>query len=85
MLGRILLQLFSRGVVSDSFVTPWTVALQAPLSMGFPGKNAGNGLLFPCPEKPPDSGIKPMSPPLAGRLFITELPGKPIANNLNVY
>ena len=27
---------FSCSVVSDFFVTPWTVALQAPLSMGFP-------------------------------------------------
>ena len=32
----VLLLLFSCYVVSDSFVTPWTVAHQAPLSMGFP-------------------------------------------------
>ena len=32
--------------MSDSFVTPWTVALQAPLSMGFPGKNTGMGCHF---------------------------------------
>ena len=33
--------------MSDSFVTPWTVALQAPLSMGiFPGKNSGVGCHF---------------------------------------
>ena len=28
------------------FVTPWTVAFQAPLSMGFPGKNIGVGCHF---------------------------------------
>ena len=31
-----LLLLFSHSVVSNSFVTPWTIALYAPLSMGFP-------------------------------------------------
>ena len=30
----------------DSFATPWTVAHQAPLSMGFPGKNTGLGCHF---------------------------------------
>ena len=83
MLGTILLHLFPREVVSDSFVTPWTVALQAPLSMGFPRQEYWEW--FACPEKLPDSGIKPMSPALAGRLFITEPPGKPVADNLNVY
>ena len=38
--------LFSRSVVSDSFVTPWTVVHQAPLSMEFPGKNKGLGCHF---------------------------------------
>ena len=38
-----LLLLFSHSVLSDSFATPWTVAWQAPLSMGFPGKNTGVG------------------------------------------
>ena len=35
--------LFSRSVVSNSFANPWTVACQASLSMGFPGKNTGVG------------------------------------------
>ena len=30
----------------DSFVTPWTIAHQAPLSMDFPGKNIGIGFLL---------------------------------------
>ena len=38
-----MLLLFSRSVVSNSFVTPWTVAHQAPLFMGFPGKNTWVG------------------------------------------
>ena len=44
--------------MSDSFVTQWTGAHQAPLSGGFPGKNTGVGVLFPSPENLPDPGIK---------------------------
>ena len=33
-------------LLSDSFVTPWTVTRQAPLSMGFPGKNTEVGYHF---------------------------------------
>ena len=35
--------------MSDSFVTPWTVAYQSPLSMGFPRQEYWNGLPFPSP------------------------------------
>ena len=35
--------------MSDSFLTPWTVARQAPLSMGFPRQEYWNGLPFPSP------------------------------------
>ena len=41
------------------FVTPWTVAAQAPLSMGFSRKNTGSGLPFPSPGDLPDPGIEP--------------------------
>ena len=34
-------------VMSDSFATPWTVARQAPLSMGFPRREYWSGLPFP--------------------------------------
>ena len=57
--------------------TPWTVAHQAPLSMGFPRQEYWSGLPFPPPEDLPDPGIKPMSPALAGGFFTTELLGKP--------
>ena len=41
--------------------TPWTVALQAPLSMGFPRQESWSGLPFSSPWDLPDSGIKPES------------------------
>ena len=41
--------LFSLSVMSDSFATPWTVARQASLSMGFPRQEYCSGLPFPSP------------------------------------
>ena len=64
--------------MSDSFVTPWTVARQAPLSMEFPRKEYWSGLPFPSPGGLPKSGIEPTSPVLAGRFFTTEQPEKPV-------
>ena len=56
------------------FATPWTVALQAPLSVGFSRQDYWSG--FPCSPSGdlPDLGIKPeslMSPTLAGGFFTT--------------
>ena len=51
-------------VVSDSFATTWTVALQNPLSMGFSRQEYWSGLLFPAPEDLPNPGIKARSPAL---------------------
>ena len=42
-----------------SNTTPWTVARQAPLSMGFPRQEYWSGLSFPPPWYLPDPGIKP--------------------------
>ena len=56
------------------FVTLWTVAHQAPLSMGFSRQEYWSGLSHPPPGDLPDPGIKPvslMSPALAGRFFTT--------------
>ena len=50
------------------FVTPWTVAHQAPLSMGFSRQEYWSGLPFPSPGDLPDPGIEPASPALAGGL-----------------
>ena len=59
------------------FATPWTVAHQPPLSMGFPRPKWLSGLSFPTPRYVPDPGIKPASPvtpALAGRFFTTAPP-----------
>ena len=57
--------------------TPWAAAHQAPLSMGFSRQEYWYGLPFPSPGNVPDQGIKPVSPALAGRVFIPEPPEKP--------
>ena len=62
-------------------VTPWTVACQAPHSMGFSRQEYWSGLPFPIPLDLPDPGIKPTSltsPALRGRFVTTVPPGKPI-------
>ena len=62
------------------FATPWTVAWQAPLSMGFSRQAYWSGLPFPSPGDLPDPGVEPMSPvshALAGGFFTTEPLGKP--------
>ena len=46
------------------FATPWTVAYQAPPSMGFPRQESWSGLPFPSPGDLPDPGIEPRSPTL---------------------
>ena len=46
------------------FVTPWTVARQAPLSVEFPRQEYWSGLPFPSSGDLPDPGIKPRSPAL---------------------
>ena len=46
------------------FATPWTVAYQAPLSMGFSRQEYWSGLPFPSPGDIPNPGIEPGSPAL---------------------
>ena len=58
------------------FVTPWSVACQAPLSMGFSRQEYWRGLPFPSPQDLPGLGIKPVSPALAGGFFTVEPPGE---------
>ena len=60
------------------FVTPWTVAHQAPLSMGFSRQEQWSGLSFPSPGDLPDLGIKPRSPALQADALTSEPTGKPI-------
>ena len=71
----------SYSVVSDSLQPHWTVALQVPLSMEFSRQEYWIGLPFPTPGDLPDPGIEPVSPEsptLAGRVFTTVPPGKPV-------
>ena len=54
------------------FATPWTVALQAPLSVGFSRQENWSGLPFPTLGDLPNPGIESssiMSPALAGGFF----------------
>ena len=65
--------------VSDS-ATPWTVACQAPLSVGFLRQSHWSGLPFPPLGDPPEPGIEPAAPvvpALAGGFFPLVPPGKP--------
>ena len=58
------------------FMTLWTIAHQAPLSMGFPRLKYWSGLPFPPPGDLSNPEIKPKSLALAGGFFTTEPPGK---------
>ena len=57
------------------FATPWTIACQAPPSMGFPREEYWNGLPFPSPGDLPDPGIKPGCPALQADSLPSEPPG----------
>ena len=70
----LVLLLFGCSVVSDSFATPWTIALQACQSLGLSRQESWSGLPCLSPGDLPDPGIKPeslMSPVLAGGFSTT--------------
>ena len=77
---RVLVQkvmlIFSRSAESHSFVIPWTLACQAPLSREFCGQEYWSGCPFPSPEALPDPGVKPGSPALQAESLPSETPGK---------
>ena len=61
-------------MLSQTLCNPWTVALQAPLSMGFSRQEYWSGLPCPPSDDLPNPGIEPMSlvsPELASRFFTT--------------
>ena len=58
-----------------TLATPWLVACQAPLSMGFSRQEYWSGLPFPSPGDLPDPGIEPRSPALQPDSLLTELHG----------
>ena len=58
-------------------MTPWTVACQAPLSMGFPRQEYCSGLPFPSPGDLPNSVTELKSAVLQADSLPAEAPGKP--------
>ena len=60
------------------FATPWTVARQAPLSVGFSRQEYWSWLPFPSPGDLPDTGIKPRSPTLQAESLPFEPLGAPV-------
>ena len=60
-----------------TLATPWTVALQAPLSFGFSRQEYWSRLPFLSPGDLPNPGIKAGSPVLQADSLLTELRGKP--------
>ena len=71
----LMLSHFSR---VQLFATAWTVALQAPLSIGFSRQEHWRGLPFPSPGDLPDPGTEPMSPALQEESLPAKPPGKPV-------
>ena len=59
-------------------MTPWTVARQAPLSIGFSRQEYWSGLPCHSPGDLPNPGIEPESPTLQVDSLPSEPPGKPI-------
>ena len=76
----LLMWWFGGSLVTTScptLATPWTVAHQAPRSMGFSRQGYWSGLPFPSPGNLPDPGIEPRSPALQADSLPTELGQKP--------
>ena len=72
--GAWMLHLFSR---VQRCVTPWIVARQAPLSLGFSRQEYWSGLPCPLSGDLPNPGIDPGSPALQVGSLLSEPPGKP--------
>ena len=79
MVNLLLCMVVVGGLVAQSCPSleiPWTVAHQAPLSMGFSRREYWSDLPFPSPGDLPDPGIKPRSPALQADSLLTELQRK---------
>ena len=73
------------GLVAKSCLTlviPWTVARQAPLSLGFSRREYWSGLPFPSPEDLPHPGIEPGSPAVQADSSPSEPTGKPLLHKV---
>ena len=70
-------------VVSE-LAAKWTVAYQAPVSMGFSRQEYWSGLPFPSPGDLPNSRIEPRSPALQADILPSELPRKPNSRSIHI-
>ena len=79
LFGIVYLRIGGGLVAKSSLIlaTPWTVACQAPLCMGFPRPEYWSGLPFPSPGALPHLGIACRSPMLQADSLLTEPPGNP--------
>ena len=78
-LWNIIVCVLSRFTCVQLFATLWTVAQQAPLSMGLSSQGYWSGLPFPIPGDFPEPGIEPaslVSPALAGGWILYQLSHK---------
>ena len=78
ILLKVKVKLLSRVLL---FVTPWTVAHQAPPSTGFSAQENWSGLPFPSPGDFPNPGIEPRSPTLQADALTSEPSGTVIWRN----
>ena len=60
------------------FVTSWTIAHQAPVSIGFPRQEHWSGLSFPSPGHLPDPGTESTSPALQAGSLLLSHQGSPL-------
>ena len=75
------------GLVAKScptLATPWAVACQTPLSMGFSRQEYWSGLPFLSPGDLPDPGIEPRSPALQADSLPIELRGQPVKKLIHI-
>ena len=84
IVGKVKVKSFCRVRL---FVTPWTVAYQAPPSMGFSRQKYWSGLTFSSPGDLPDPGIEPRSPTFQADTLTSEPPGKPtiVGRRVQIY
>ena len=75
--GIVRASVHAQSLQSCPTVTPWTVAHQAPLSMGFSRQECWSVLPFPSPGDISDPGTEPRSPALQADSLLSEPPGKP--------
>ena len=77
VIGKHIKEVLSQHMLGSTW-TLWTVAHQAPPSIGFSRQEYWNGLPFPSPGDLPDPGIEPRSPILHADALTSEPPGKPL-------